>query len=114
MSQINVNSPAFKSIYKVQMPNAKEVKDEKEKNVVSDAVINSVVMGFNMSVEPPRISKDKSAVFYKINDANDAAFEKGFKNIIENCNKQLSSDLAEKIYYEKASEQEFKNAEAAQ
>lgn len=111
---MSVNSPAFKSIYKVPMINVKDIKDEKERNVTADAVINTVVMGTNMSVEAPRVAKDKSAVFYKIHDANDKVFEKGFKNIIDACNKQLNNDLAEKLYYEHASEQEFQNAVVAQ
>lgn len=105
----NVSSPSFKGIYKVTMPKVDDIKDEKEKKVFADAVIGTVVLGMNMSEAEPRIAKDDSAVFYKINDAKDKAFEEGFKNIINECNKQINTDIAKKVYYEKVSEQEYQN-----
>ena len=49
-------------------------------------------------------------MYFKINDKNDALFEKGFANILENCNKQFNIDMAKKAYYEKVSEEEFNKA----
>ena len=109
----SVTNPSFKSVYKVTMPNVQNIKDENEKDAVAEAVVNTVAMGFNYSEAEPRISKDHLSVYYKINNKNDAAFESGFKNIIDGCNKQFNMDLAKKVYYEKSTEEEFKQAEIA-
>lgn len=109
--QNNFSNPAFKGVYKVNVPDVKNVKDEKEKNALAETMINALVMGANFSVTDPRVSKDNSAVYFKIDNKNDAAFEKGFNSIISECNKQFNMDLAKKVYINKVSDAEFDKAE---
>lgn len=111
MTEINVPNPAFKGVYKVTMPNVDTIKDENEKNALTEAAVNSVVMGYNLSTNPPRISKDQKSVLYKIDDKNDKVFESGFNAIVADCNKQFNIDLAKKIYFEKAAEKDFNEAQ---
>ena len=109
--QNNVTSPAFRGVYKVAMPDVEKVKDEKEKNALAETMINALVMGANFSITDPRVAKDNSAVYFKIDNKNDAAFEKGFNSIINECNKQFNMDLAKKVYINKVSDAEFNKAE---
>ena len=113
MTVSNVQSPAFKGVYKFNAPNVDTIKDEKEKAAVTEAIINSVVMGSNYSITSPRIAPDKSGFYFKIDDKNDAAFEKGYKNIVDNCNKMFNIDVAKKVYYSKVTEEEFNKAKQA-
>ena len=109
---MSMNPVSFKGIYKVTMPNVKTAKDEKEKAAYTDAAINTVVMGANMIVAPPR-TDGKNSVYFKIDDKNDAKFEQGFANILANCNKNFNTDMAKKAYIQKVSEEEFNNAKEA-
>ena len=97
----------FKGCYKVTMPNIKTLQDPKEQKAMSDVVINTVVMGSNMSVSAPRMNKEAGSVYFKISDKKDADFEKGFKMILDNCNKNFGIDAAKKAYIQKVSEEEF-------
>lgn len=114
MSVTSVQSPSFKGVYKVTMPNVDSIKDENEKAALASAIVNTAVMGFNYSVVEPRVSNDKASVYYKVDDKNNAAFENGFKNILDECNKQFNIDVAKKVYYQKSDEQEFNKAEKIQ
>ena len=105
------SNPAFKGIYKVNMPDIRTIQDEKEKTALAETMVNTLVLGSNFSVTDPRVAKDDSAVYFKIDDKNDAAFEAGFKTILDECNKQFNMDLAKKVYYNKADEAEFNKAE---
>jgi len=105
-----MDSVAFKGIYKVTLPNVKNVKDEKEKAALTEAAIGTVVMGANASVVAPRVDEKKGCAYYKIDDKNDAKFEQGFNQILTECNKKFGIDLAKKVYLEKATEQEFNQA----
>ena len=107
----NATNPAFKGIYKVTMPNVNTVKDEKEKAALTETMINTVVLGANLSVAEPRVSKDNSSVYFKVDNKNDQVFENGFKTIINECNKQFNTDLAKKVYYKKVDDAEFNKAE---
>ena len=111
MSLGSVQSPSFKGVYRVTMPNVKEIQDPKEKSAVEDAVINSVVMGANMSIAEPRVSKDHASIYYKIDDKNDKSFENGFKSILDDCNKRFNTDLAKKVYFQKVDDKEYQDAE---
>lgn len=111
MTVNNVQSPSFKGIYKFTAPNIDTIKDEKEKAVLADVIVNSVVMGGNYSVTAPRIAPDKSGVYFKIDDKNDKAFEDGFKAMLDDCNKKFNIDVAKKAYCTKVSEQEFNQAQ---
>ena len=102
-----MNSVAFKGVYKVTLPNVKEAKDEKEKAAYTEAVMNTVVMGANASVAEPKFDKDSSSVYFKINDKNDAKFEKGFSTILNECNKKFNVDMVKKAYIQKVSEEEY-------
>ena len=101
---------SFKGVYKVTLPKVDTLKDENEKNAATDAVINTVVMGCNMSIDKPKTIQngDSGITYFKIDDRNDANFEKGFKSIVDNCNKKFNTDVASKVYMEKVSEEEFK------
>ena len=110
----NVSNPAFKGVYKVNMPNVQNVKDEKEKNALAETMVYALVMGSNLSVAEPRVAKDNSAVYFKIDNKNDQAFEAGFKEIINECNKQFNADMAKKVYYNKVDEAEYNKAEVLQ
>ena len=103
----NSSIPNFKGCYKVTMPNVKEIKDPKEKSVMTDIIINTVVMGSNMSIDAPRMDKEAGSVYFKIADKKDADFEKGFKFIIDKCNKDFGIDAAKKAYIQKVNEEEF-------
>ena len=70
-------------------------------------------MGANMSAQPPRISKDKAFIYYNIKDKDDKNFENGAKNILDNCNKMFNVDLAEKVYPQKATLEEYNQADPA-
>ena len=112
--QNNVTNPAFKGVYKVNMPDVKNIKDEKEKNALAETMMYAIVMGANFSVAEPRVAKDNSAVYFKVDNKNDKAFETGFKEIITECNKQFNADMAKKVYYNKVDEAEFNKAEVLQ
>lgn len=108
VNQVQSNSaPNFKGCYKVTLPNVKDIKDPKEKSAMSEVVMNTVVMGANMSVVAPRMNKEAGSVYFKIADKNDANFEKGFKFTLDNCNKKFGVDAAQKAYIQKVSEEEF-------
>ena len=107
-------SPAFRSVYKVTMPNVKDIKDEKEKSAIADTIVNTTVMGINYSVAEPKISQDNSAVYFKVDKKNDANFENGFKNILDNCNKQCNIDVAKKVYCQKVDDNEYNQANVLQ
>ena len=109
--QNNSTNPSFKGVYKVTMPNVKTVKDEKEKGALTEGMINAVVLGTNLSVAEPRVAKDNSAVYFKVDDKNDKMFESGFKTIVDECNKQFNTDLAKKVYYKKVDNSEYNQAE---
>lgn len=108
--QSNYSTPSFKGVYKVTMPNVKNAKDENEKNALADAVINTTVMGINMSTAEPRVSSDNASVYFKIDNKNDASFEAGFKSIVDDCNKRFNTNLAQKVYYQKVDENEYNKA----
>ena len=80
---MTISSPAFKSVYKVTLPNIKEAKNEQEKGAYTDTAVNTVVMASNMSSGEPKVDKSTGSVYFKINDANDAKFEAGFNQILE-------------------------------
>ena len=103
----NSLAPNFKGCYKVTMPNVKTIEDPKMKGAMTEVVMNTVVMGANMSVAAPRMNKEAGSVYFKIADKNDANFEKGFKMVIDNCNKKFGVDAAQKAYIQKVSEEEF-------
>lgn len=107
----NVTNPSFKGVYKVNMPNVNSVKDEKEKNSLAETMVYALVMGANLSVSEPRVAKDNSAVYFKVDNKSDKAFEDGFKEIISECNKQFNTDMAKKVYYNKVDEAEYNKAE---
>lgn len=106
----NITNPAFRGIYKVAMPDIKSMKDGKEKDCLAEAMLNTVVLGANLSVAEPRVSKDNSAVYFKIDDKNDKIFESNFKKVVDECNKQFNIDVAKKVYYKKTDNKEFNNA----
>ena len=103
------NGIAFKGVYKVTLPKVDTIKDKKEKDAATDAVINTTVMAYNMSSAQPKIvpNGDLVVTYFKIEDTNDANFENGFKNIIENTNKAFNVDIAKRVYMEKVSENEY-------
>ena len=104
---MSMNPVAFKGVYKVTLPNVKEAKNEHEKAAYTDVVMNTVVMGANASVAEPKFDKNTSSVYFKINDKNDAKFEKGFSMILDDCNKRFNLDLAQKAYIQKVSDEEY-------
>lgn len=110
---MSMNSVSFKGVYKVTIPNVKEIKDEKEKAAISEAAIGAIVMGANNSIEAPR-TDNKNSVYFKIDNKNDANFEKGFASILNECNKQFNSDVAKKVYIQKVSDAEFQKAQVLQ
>ena len=110
----NMQNPSFHGIYKISMPNVQTIKDENEKNAVTEAAINTIVMGTNSSIEAPRISEKDSAIYYRINDKHDKDFEKGFREILNSCNKAFNVDLAKKVYMQRVSEEEYQKAEIVQ
>ena len=109
MSTDGIQGTAFKGVYKVTLPKVDSIKDKKERDAATDAIINTTVMGYNMSSAEPKIipSGDLVTTYFKIDDKNDAKFENGFKNIIDNCNKSFNTDIAKRVYMEKVSEEEF-------
>lgn len=109
MSIEGIQGTAFKGVYKVTLPNVDAIKDKKEKDAATDAVINTVVMGYNMSAAEPKIvpNGDLITTYFKIDDKNDQKFETGFKNIVDNCNKSFNTDVAKRVYMEKVSEAEY-------
>ena len=107
---MSISSPSFKGVYKVTIPNVKEAKNEKEKAAYTNLALNVVVMGTNASVAQPKVNEAEKSMYFKINDKNNAKFEAGFKNIIDNCNKQFNIDLAKKAYCEKVTEAEYNSA----
>ncbi|MBQ7125956.1 hypothetical protein IJO12_02605 [bacterium] len=108
-----MDSVSFKGVYKVTIPNVKEMKDEKEKTAVSEAAVGAIVLGANSSIEAPR-TDNKSSIYFKIDNKNDSSFEKGFANILSECNKQFNIDVAKKVYLEKVSDAEFQKAQVLQ
>jgi len=108
--QNSFTNPAFKGVYKVTMPNVKNVANENEKNAVAEAIVNTSVMGINMSAAEPKISNDNNSVYFKVDDKNNSAFEAGFKNILDDCNKRFNTDLAQKVYCTKVDENEYNKA----
>lgn len=109
--QNNVSSPNFKGVYKVNMPDVNNIKDEKEKSAIAETMVYTLVMGANYSAADPRVAKDNSAVYFKVDDKNDKAFEAGFRQVIDECNKQFNTDMAKKVYYSKVDEAEYNKAE---
>jgi hypothetical protein len=108
LNQVQGNQPMnFKGCYKVTMPNVKTLQDPKEKSAMTEVVMNTVVMGANMSVAAPRMNKEAGSVYFKIADKKDGDFEKGFNMIIDGCNKKFGVDAAKKAYIQKVSEEEF-------
>ncbi len=107
---MSTNGISFKGVYKVTLPQVDTLKDKNEKDAVKDAVINTVVMGSNMSIAEPKVVQNGNSLttYFKIDDKNDANFENGFKSIVDNCNKKFNTDVASKVYMEKVSEEEFK------
>lgn len=107
---MSTNGISFKGVYKVTLPQVDTLKDKNEKDAVKDAVINTVVMGSNMSVAEPKVVQNGNSLttYFKIDDKNDANFENGFKSIVDNCNKKFNTDVASKVYMEKVSEEEYK------
>ena len=110
--QNNVTNPAFKGVYKVTMPKVDTGKDENEKKAIAETVINTLVMGANMSVAEPKIDKSTNSIYFKIDDKNDKVFESGFNNIINECNKVFNIDMAKKAYIKKDNESEYEKADA--
>ena len=106
-----MNPVSFKGVYKVTIPKVTEAKNEKEKAAYTDVAMNVVVMGANNSIAQPKVDAAKKHMYFKINDVNDTKFETGFKNILENCNKQFNIDMAKIAYIEKVSDTEYQNAE---
>ena len=72
---MTINPVAFKSVYKVTLPNVKEAQNEQEKNAFTDTAINTIMMGANNSIAQPRISADQKSVYFKLDNKNDADFE---------------------------------------
>ena len=108
LNQVQNNStPNFKGCYKVTMPNVKSIEDPKMKAAMTEVVMNTVVMGANMSVAAPRMNKEAGSVYFKIADKKDSSFEKGFNMIIDGCNKKFGVDAAKKAYIQKVTEEEF-------
>ena len=107
---MSTNGVSFKGVYKVTLPKVDTLKDKNEKEAAKDAVINTVVMGGNMSVAEPKVvqNADSITTYFKIDDKNNANFENGFKSIIDSCNKKFNVDVASKVYMEKVSEEEYK------
>lgn len=103
---MSVNQVAFQGNYKVTLPNVKDIKDEKEKAAMTDVIINTVVFSTNNCIAEPKMD-DKNNMYIKIADKNDAMFEQGFKNILDNCNKNFNIDAAKKAYIEKVSDEEY-------
>ena len=103
---------SFKGVYKVTLPNVKEAKSEQEKNAYTDMAINVTVMGANSSIAEPKTSQDNKSIYFKIDDRNDANFEAGFKNILNDCNKRFNIDMAKKAYITKVSDAEYNNAQS--
>ena len=109
---MSISPISFKGVYKVTIPKVNEAKNQQEEAAYTDLAINTVVMATNNSVERPRIDDAGQSMYFKIDDKNDAKFESGFKNILDNCNKQFNLDLAKKAYIEKVSNEEFEQAQA--
>ncbi len=107
---MTINPVAFKSVYKVTLPNVKEAKNEQEKNAFTDTAINTIMMGANNSIAQPRMSADQKSVYFKLDNKNDSNFENGFSSILAECNKIYNVDMAQKAYIQKVDEQEFNNA----
>lgn len=109
MTENGINGTAFKGVYKVTLPKVDTIKDKKEKDAATDAVINTTVMAYNMSSSQPKIIQNGDLVttYFKIDDKKDADFEKGFKNIIDNCNKNFNIDIAKRVYMEKVADSEY-------
>ena len=107
--QNGMQGVSFRGVYKVTLPKVDTLKDENEKNAAKDAVLNTVVMGSNMSVAEPKAvpNGDSLTTYFKIDDKNNANFENGFKRIIDDCNKRFNTDIASKVYMEKVSEEEY-------
>ncbi len=106
----NISNPAFKGIYKVTMPDIRTINNEKEKEGMAETMINTIVLGTNFSIAEPRVAKDNSAVYFKIDNKNDKIFESNFKKLIDECNKQFNMDVAKKVYYNKTDDKEFNKA----
>lgn len=101
---------SFQGTYKVTLPNLKTAMNENEKGAFMDAAINTVVMAANTSVAKPKVSPDKKSMYFKIDDKNDAKFEQGFLEILEECNKKFNVDMAKKAYLKKVTPEEFDKA----
>ena len=103
---------SFKGVYKVSVPNdLNNIKDEKTKAAAADCIINTMVMGCNMSIQQPKVNKATNEVYFKINDNNDKEFENGFKNILDACNKQYNLDMAKKVYIQQVENSEYEKAD---
>ena len=106
----NISNPAFKGVYKVNMPDVRTIKDEKEREGVAETMINAVVLGTNLSIAEPRVSKDSTAVYFKIDNKNDKLFESSFQKVVDECNKQFNVDVAKKVYFKKTDNKEYNSA----
>ena len=109
---MSISPVSFKGVYKVSIPKVTDAKNEKEKAAFTDVAMNVVVMGANNSIAQPKTDEARNAMYFKIDDKNDAKFEQGFKNILDNCNKQFNIDMAKKAYMQKVSNEEYNNAKA--
>ena len=108
---MNSNPVSFKGVYKITMPKVTDAKNEQEKAAFTEVATNVVVMGANASIDLPKIDKNTSSIYFKIDDKNNAKFENGFKNILDNCNKHLNLDMSKKAYIQKVSDAEYQKEE---
>ena len=104
---MGMQSPSFRSIYRMPLTRVDKIEDPAEKQAMTEAAIQSTVLGFNASIDYPRISKDQAFAYFKVDDKNDAKFEQAHKNIVDNCNKMFNTDIAKKMYVEKANEADY-------
>ena len=108
------SNESFKGIYKLTSVNVKSIENEKEKQAMSDCLINSVILGVNLSIDDgSKVGNDKQnpSSYFKIDDKNDKLFENRFKEILNDCNKKFNLDLASKVYIQKVDEDEYEKAQ---
>ncbi|MCQ2738697.1 MAG: hypothetical protein MJ237_00560 [bacterium] len=106
----NPQPMAFRGIYKLTAPKVDTIKDEKEKNALTDILMYTVMMGYGMSVATPRVNEKEGSLYFKIDDNKNAEFEKSYKDAVAECNKIYNLDIAKKAYIQKVSENEFNQA----
>ncbi|MBQ4113896.1 hypothetical protein IJD34_00675 [bacterium] len=110
---MSINPVSFKGVYKVTLPHVDSAKNEKEKAAYTEMAINTIVMGMNASVAEPKADEKSGSIYFKINDANDVKFEKGFAGLLKNCNDQFKVDMAKKAYIEKVSDAEYNSIKSS-